>query len=282
MTDGDRLPEDYGHILPPEKPRRFPGGVIVGVVIVIAFAGGLWYGYHRGVNESGSNGAPPLIKAAPGPSKVAPANPGGINIPNQKASVYDRLTGNGNQPTVEHLAPPPQQPMAGALPESNGGQATSGQTASSQATSSQPAGEGPASPAAPPPAALAKPPAEMPPPTTPAKPEQPAAKPAAPAKPAAAARPQTPKPARTAASGEIRAQIGAYRSVADASAEWRRLIKTDAGLMHGLRPAIRRVDLGARGVFQRLQAGPFNNVVAARRFCAELKAKGHGCFVVTH
>ncbi len=287
MTDGDRLPEDYGHILPPEKPRRFPNGVIIGIIIVIAFAGGLWYGYHRGVNETGPKGPPPLIKAAPGPIRVTPANPGGINIPNQKASIYDRMSGKGNQPTVEHLAPPPQQPMPGALPQGNGGQDNNGQAAANAA----PAGAAPAgaasvnageTPATPPPAALSTPPTKMPAPETTASP---ATKPQQPAKAAPAAKPAVPPKksasAAATATGAVRAQIGAYRSVAVANAEWRRLVKIEPTLLRGLHPAIRRVDLGSRGVFQRLQTGPFRDVAAARRFCAALKAKGHGCFVVT-
>lgn len=279
MTHGDRLPEDYGHILPPEKPRRFPNGVVIGIIIVIAFAGGLWYGYHRGVSESGPKGPPPLIKAAPGPMKVTPANPGGINIPNQKASVYDRLSGKSNPSTVEHLAPPPQQPMPGALPQGNGGQGSNGQAAVSAAPRGAPS-TGHAStnaggtPATPPPAALSTPPEKMPAPGTASSPAKaaPAAKPVE--------QPQKSASAAATAAHAIRAQIGAYRSVAVADSEWRRLAKSEAALMRGFHPTVRRVDLGSRGVFQRLQVGPFRDVAAARHFCAALKAKGHGCFVV--
>jgi hypothetical protein len=39
---------------------------------------------------AGVNGQPPVIAADSGPSKVAPVNPGGAEIPNQNKQIYER------------------------------------------------------------------------------------------------------------------------------------------------------------------------------------------------
>jgi len=41
-----------------------------------------------------------------------------------------------------------------------------------------------------------------------------------------------------------------------------------------------RVDLGEKGVFYRVQAGPLADAAAAERLCAELKERKQGCIVV--
>ena len=42
---------------------------------------------------------------------------------------------------------------------------------------------------------------------------------------------------------------------------------------------IQRADLGARGVFYRVQVGPFASARDAGQFCAQLKARGMDCFL---
>jgi hypothetical protein len=41
-----------------------------------------------------------------------------------------------------------------------------------------------------------------------------------------------------------------------------------------------RVDLGDRGIFYRIQAGPVADAAAAERTCNELKRRGVGCLLV--
>ena len=66
--------------------------------------------------QGGGDGRVPLIKAAAGPVKVRPKNPGGLKVPNRDKLVYDRMqkaSGDdaGGKRGPERLLPPPEQPM---------------------------------------------------------------------------------------------------------------------------------------------------------------------------
>ena len=102
--------------------------------------------------------------------------------------------------------------------------------------------------------------------------------PAAP--PQMAARPPTPPPAAAlrTGSGEWRIQLGSFPAADQATAQWDRLKKTHAELQPlGLTTV--RVDLGDKGVWYRLQAGPLNEP-GARALCDDLKSKKRDCLVV--
>ncbi|WP_445678587.1 SPOR domain-containing protein [Radicibacter daui] len=60
---------------------------VAGVAVVAIFVGIVWYAYTAGV-RSGQDGAPPVITAQIGPTKVKPAEPGGMVVPNQDISAY--------------------------------------------------------------------------------------------------------------------------------------------------------------------------------------------------
>ena len=87
---------------------------------------------------------------------------------------------------------------------------------------------------------------------------------------------------RNAAAGEgFRVQLAAVKSEADANAEWTKLQKAHADLLGGLKPTIQRADLGAQGIFYRIQGGPLASRDAAVALCDALKAKDQACLVVT-
>jgi TPR repeat protein len=68
-----------------------------------------------------------------------------------------------------------------------------------------------------------------------------------------------------------RIQLAAYRSVAEAKAAWARLEARHGAALRGLAPHYERVDLGPKGVFHRLQAGPVADRDAARALCARIR-----------
>ena len=51
--------------------------------------------------------------------------------------------------------------------------------------------------------------------------------------------------------------------------------------LEGLRPIVRRVDLGSKGVFYRLHAGPIANQVQATAICKTLTQRGVYCKAMT-
>src|SRR5579883_2795106 len=143
--------------------------------------------------------------------------------------------------TVEHLLPPPEAPMPRPAP--------------------------PPPPAPPAPQAPAAAPAAVPataPPPAPA-----AAMPAAAAKPAAA----------TAQGGGVRLQLGAVRSPQEARREWQRLKHDNADLLGDVAGFAVRADLGAKGIYYRIETAPFADPAAAARVCAALKRRGSECIL---
>lgn len=102
--------------------------------------------------------------------------------------------------------------------------------------------------------------------------------------PQMAARPPSPPPATSAATprsgggSEWRVQLGSFPAADQATAQWDRLKKAHAELqMLGLTTV--RVDLGDKGVWYRLQAGPLGEP-QARALCEDLKSKKRDCLVV--
>jgi cell division septation protein DedD len=223
-----------------------------------------------------TRGDVPLIRADDQPTRKRPDDPGGIQVPGQGTLVLDGAHADSK---VEQLLPPPEAPLPRPLPPE-------------PAEASSPPVPEPVVPLAapqPPVVALEPPPK----PTPPAKAPQPAAvaarqppvvavepapKPAASAKapqPAAAA-----VPTSAMAIKGYRLQLGAVRSADAAKQEWDRLRRLNNDVLGPLSYAVQRVDLGERGIFYRIQAGPVADATAAERSCRELKRRGVGCILV--
>ena len=75
-------------------------------------------------------------------------------------------------------------------------------------------------------------------------------------------------------------QLGAVRSEEAAKQEWQRLQKSQPAVLGKLGLFIARVDLGDKGVFYRIQAGPIAGEAEATKSCAALKDRKIGCILV--
>jgi cell division septation protein DedD len=265
---------------PEPRARRFPA-ILLTVAVMALFAGGLWFAYVQGTRHAimaAAGGEVPLIRADPRPIKVKPDEPGGMRIPDQNVSLYDERS---ERPALERLLPPPEQPMPRPVPEA----APEPPPAPPEAASPPPAIVMPASPplegAAP-----AAQPASPPPP--PAKPPVTAAaepKPAASAKPPSSAQPSSPQSSVMAAQAApaqispIQVRLGSVRSPDAAREEWARLKRTHSDLLGSLSGFAVRTDLGERGIYYRIQAGPLPDRAAAERLCSEMKQRNSGCLL---
>ena len=78
----------------------------------------------------------------------------------------------------------------------------------------------------------------------------------------------------------IRIQLAAVKTPEEAQKEWARLQKSLGDALTGLSLTVEGVDLGAKGIFQRIQAGPFQDKAAAASKCAAIKALKQDCLVV--
>ena len=234
---------------PAPPPRRLPT-IAAGLAVMALFAGGLWLAYVAGTRHAaGLSGTDvPLIRADARPDKVKPDKPGGLQIPDRNMLIYGE-----NRNTVEHLLPPPEQPMARPAPP-------------------------PAAPAAlPPPEPVA---AATEPAAAPAPDKVAAAKPAAPPAHGIAAKKIDAARVASAKAGGVRLQLASVRSEEVARREWDRIKRTNHDLLGNLTAAAIRADLGGKGVYYRIRTAPVGDLAAADRICGALKERNVGCIVV--
>jgi cell division septation protein DedD len=236
-------------------PRRRATGIAMIAAVIAIFAGVVWYSYPREAAEQGAD--VPLVTADAGPYKEAPEDPGGMDIPNRDSTVFDTLRADANGQQVEHLLPPAEQP----LPHE---QVFAGLKTDVPVTEMQ-------TPQPKETVVEAKPAEE--------KPEAAEVKEAK--APEAKKLPET-APASgvetTEARGGYYAQLGSMRSEKDAQSAWRHMKKTYAALFGDTDYRVQKADLGAKGIYYRLQAGPVTEA-RARDICDGVGAKG-GCLVV--
>jgi cell division septation protein DedD len=272
----------------PPRPRRL-WRIGAALLVMAAFAGGLWGAYLAGTHYRGSSGETggdvPLIRADTSPFKLKPQNPGGMQIPDRDLLIY-----GAQQPQVEHLLPPPEQPMARPAPppapEPPAAPAAAAAGAAAVATSSGAAALAlaEAAPGSAPPAAAGSATA----PAAASSPSQAATTPAPDSDPigerieqlAAAAASPAPTPGSGAKPAGLRVQLGAVRSAGEARGEWERLRRNNADLLGKLSGVAVRADLGDKGVYYRIQAGPVASPAAADHICSELRQRRLPCIIV--
>jgi clan AA aspartic protease (TIGR02281 family) len=77
----------------------------------------------------------------------------------------------------------------------------------------------------------------------------------------------------------VRIRLGATSSAEAAREEWARLKREHPNLLGKLTAVTIPVDLGDKGLFYRIEAGPLTDAGAADRLCAELKQRMIGCAI---
>ncbi len=75
-------------------------------------------------------------------------------------------------------------------------------------------------------------------------------------------------------------QLGALKSEEAAKAEWQKLQRQNSDVLGKLSLSVSRVDLGAKGTYYRIQAGPIADAAQAAQECAKLKSRKIGCILV--
>ena len=292
------------------RPRRRGRFLLLLVLALIVVMGGAWgwtiYGKRLGAMFSAPvAGGVPVVRADPTPTKVRPSDPGGMDVPDRDKLVYERLQGEGGEKRVERLLPAPETPMvpprAAQRPAPEATQKLPRVPTEAQVRAAvkptpppfvrDPAASEPAPEDSPPSSAETAPEAPTPEAVAEAKPEpKPASKPepksesksepvsAPPPAPQTAATPAAPA-AASVASGYL-IQIAAVREPERAESEWGRLQRQHPDTLRGLKLVVVRADLGDKGVFWRLRAGPFADEAAAKSRCADLAKRKVGCMVV--
>jgi cell division septation protein DedD len=214
---------------------------ILAVIVSFGFfAFIIWFSYQQGYQE-GSESTPPLITTDVNPTKVRPDKPGGMEIPDQDKLVYNRVDPSAQEPTVERLLPPPEKPLP------RGHQGRNFRNPRFLKPGSFPifrfrSFPGSCRPSLNPtrrhrhhPCSQAQKPRQLVP------------------LPPAASQQQVVAPA----TGGYRVQIGAFRSEDAARTAWTRVQAQHKDLLATMTPSFQRADLGPKGIFFRLHAGPW-------------------------
>lgn len=132
--EGQLPPHDAGFVAE-EPPPRSRGGLKLAAALVGVAAlgvGGVFLFRGDGVSVGGGPRTPPVIKASNEPTKVAPQNPGGMEVPNSNQEIFagskavkgppapSKVVSSEEQPVDVNQAAKPSQPRV-ILP--NGGSA---------------------------------------------------------------------------------------------------------------------------------------------------------------
>ena len=261
--------EDYDAFDEEDDERGLSGFavLIMGLVMIGAFFSVVWIAYQQGIKtgQSGVGGETPFVAADPEPIKIETADAG--SEPAQNREVYDAFDGDSGEP-VAVLAEGPEEPVsrdsedpiASIAAVTRDDEALNAEVEDRIASLAE---EDAALLSDEPEPAPARPAATQP---TPAS--------------VPAPQPQTPSP-RTgdALSGSHVVQVGAFRSDAEAMAQWSRLQSRLGDYLNGKTQHVERADLGERGVYHRLRIGPFGSSNDANTYCAGLKERGQDCLV---
>lgn len=291
--------------------------LIAGVVLGLVLVGGVgWYAFNGTGGTALAPGETQTIKADATSYKMKPDNPGGMQVENQDKLVYDRVAKGAAPKRVENLLPPPEEPKAPPKapeikPEPVKPEPVKPEPAK-QAAAPAPTAAPPVAPAAAPAKtaeapktieAIVKAANEEPvkaPPAAPAPAAAPAADPLAAAvaaatggkapavEPPKAEAPKTetqtaaltPAPAVALPSGTFQIQLVSVPTEEAAQSEWKRISGRHKDLFAALTPAITKADLGEKGIYYRLRAGPLADKAAADELCASLAADKVGCIVI--
>lgn len=229
------------------------------ILVIICFGLILWYGYklHSKPTELSEL---PLIKADHAPTKVKPADPGGMIIPNTDKTIYENMGTNGsnkdNLPKVAKILSNPEEPI----------------DRDSILSEEKPEVSEVVEAEAPVPVELN------------AVKEVVVEKPLKKEEKLKIITKETTNklktPNKQILKNKYKVQLASFKSNMEAESEWQKIKKRNAKLLSKYQYQIEKKELVSKGTFYRLQIGPFANNAAAHNLCKALIAAGQSCLVV--
>ena len=245
--------------------------VMVSIAAIASFGSVVWWAHNQDV-KAGGKGLEPLVVQAPAtPARIKPENAGGLVPPNQDKEVFNRVAPGAVPVQPEKLLPTATTPKLPA----------NGLPAPAAPKPEPEVAKAPAQSAAPAPAAA-----------TPGGPT-PAPTPATTTTPTPPPVTTTDKPSPTESAPSIaslidnmsgptggwRVQVASVKNEDIAKSTWARLQAAHGDVLANLRMQPTRVDLGDKGVWYRVQAGPLDEK-QAQTVCGTLKGRKTDCVTV--
>lgn len=289
---------------------------MTGLLVAGGSAAGVVFFFYQDGMPFQEEGTPPLVKADANPFKIRPENPEGMEFAHRESTAYDAIEnpeGGGDDGMIS-LQDPPDLPTSPAFDEGLGASSDNPYQEDGDLPTEALALLGGAEAPVNAPAIAEVEPVIAAPDTAPdanapdenapeSENADPIMKQAAPPLAAVDAKPvnlsstaqvtaagtevavETPVTTRSptpsvALDKTVRIQLGSLRSKALAEREWKRLVSRHGALLQALTLHVKQADLGARGIFYRVQAGPLESVQAANGLCRQLESRKVGCLVV--
>jgi cytoskeletal protein RodZ len=240
---------------------------MVSVAAIASFGSVVWWAHNQDVKAGGKGLEPLVVQASQTPTRIKPENAGGLVPPNQDKEVYNRIQPNTVPVQPEKLLPAaetPKLPPGGILPTPAAPkepEVAKTPTPMQTASAAAPATTAPAAPAVSPPA------------TSPPVADKPAT-------------PQAAGPSiaslidnMSGPTGGWRIQIASVKSEDIAKSTWARVSTANGDVLASLKMQPIRVDLGEKGVWYRVQAGPLDEK-QAQSVCGTLRTRKSDCVTV--
>lgn len=263
----------YGHrriFATPSRRRRTRVWVVVGLFLGFVALAWAW-AFQRGPSQGGSD--VPVLTAGPEPTRERPSDPGGMKVADIDPLSYDS---GRSPPRVENILPGPEQPLpqpvpaqraaaAAAVPAGANAVATAAANVADQtAAAQQKPVPAPAMPVTNPITAA------LPNPASAAGPQPGTKRPTD--------RDETKRKPMTPGAGGYRLQLASLRSTGDAREVEAKLKRSYGDVLGSVNFSIVPVNLGDRGFYYRVMAGPMSPN-AASQICDALRQRGAACIV---
>jgi len=239
--------------MPPSMARLLlmvAGFAVIATIAAVAWA--TWPGDKSKTDED----TLPIMRAEESPFKIKPEEPGGMAVPNKDSTIFETLNEEPEEKTVENLLEEPEVPVKKEEVFTDEEDDEVAQVAESVPQ--------------PEPAPVAKEEPVAPIKVVEAKPE--------PAPAPVAVKKETPKAEVSMSSGKSYIQFAAVKSDADAKAKWSKL-QSQYSVLQSLALRVQKADLGSKGTFYRVQAGPMS-LDQAQSVCSKVKASKGDCLVI--
>ena len=248
-------------------------GLLIGILIALLFSIFLFGDKSDDLDQT------IVVQESQRPVKVRPTNPGGMDIPDQDKTIYDRLRSNEiTEPVVERLKIAEETPVRPQVPTKEGQILGTPRVMPESAdemelevlSMQQKAIDAPVSKK--PVVVVEKVKVEAPAPV--AKTQVKASQPEV--KPVAEVKKQAPV-AKKADADTWKVQLISLPSKAGAQKAWPKILKANSALLTGLEHDIAEVQINGKGTFYRLRVGSFKNRKDAQDLCNKLKNRKQDC-----
>ena len=253
------------------KVNRRRGAILtmmVSIAAIASFGSVVWWAHNQDVRAGGKGLEPLVVQAPTTPTRVKPENAGGLVPPDQDKEVYNRISPGAVPIQPEKLLPGPTVPKLppGGMPLPTAPkepEANTTPTPIQNANTTAPGAATTQTPTPPPNApTVTQAPTQTPPATTDSGPSI-----------------ASLIEGMSGSTGGWRIQLASAKSEDVAKSTWAKLQAAHGDVLASLRMQPTKVDLGDKGVWYRVQAGPLDEK-QAHGVCGTLKSRKADCVVV--